>query len=84
VRAQNHVPLVFDNPEKFARTRLFEEQDALAKLAAGRDARNPSEAFLFDVAASAQKAEVHVRDACASYRTPVTACTDSGSSAWRR
>jgi uncharacterized protein (DUF1501 family) len=71
VRAQNHVPLVFDNPEKFARARLFEEQGALAKLAAGRDARNPSEAFLFDVAASAQKAEIHVRDACAAYRTPV-------------
>jgi uncharacterized protein (DUF1501 family) len=71
VRARNHVPLVFDNPEKFARGALFEEQSTLAKLAAARSARNPTEAFLFDVAASAQHAELHVREACASYRTPV-------------
>jgi len=71
VRARNHVPLVFDNPDKFARGRLFEEQGALARLAAARSARNPTEGFLFDVAASAQHAEVHVREACAAYRTPV-------------
>ena len=71
VRARNHVPLVFDNPEKFTRRRLFEEQSALAKLAGARSARNPSEGFLFDVAASAQNAEVHVREACAAYRTPM-------------
>ena len=71
VRARNHVPLVFDNPEKFTRGRLFEEQSALAKLAGARSARNPSEGFLFDVAASAQNAEVHVREACAAYRTPM-------------
>ena len=71
MRARNHVPLVFDNPEKFTRGRLFEEQSALAKLAGARSARNPSEGFLFDVAASAQNAEVHVREACAAYRTPM-------------
>jgi uncharacterized protein (DUF1501 family) len=65
------VPLVFDNPEKFTRRRLFEEQSALAKLAGARSARNPSEGFLFDLAASAQNAEVHVREACAAYRTPM-------------
>jgi uncharacterized protein (DUF1501 family) len=71
VRARNHVPLVFDNPEEFARGGLFEEQGALTKLAAARSAYNPTEAFLFDVAASAQHAELHVREACAAYRTPV-------------
>ena len=71
VRARNHVPLVFDNPEKFARGGLFEERATLHTLTAGRDARNSTEAFLFDVSASAQKAEVHVREACANYRTPV-------------
>jgi hypothetical protein len=71
VRARNHAPLVFDNPEKFTRGRLFEEQSALAKLAGARSARNPSEGFLFDVAASAQNAEAHVREACAAYRTPM-------------
>lgn len=71
VRARNHVPLVFDNPEKFARGQLFEERAALRTLTGGRDARNPTEAFLLDVSNSAQKAEVHVREACASYHTPV-------------
>ena len=71
VRASNHVPLVFDNPAKFTRESLFEERGALATLAAARSAGNPTEAFLFDVAASAQHAEVHVRDACSAYRTPV-------------
>ena len=71
VRARNHVPLVFDNPDKFARGRLFEEQGTLGTLAAARSARNPTESFLFGVAASAQRAEVHVREACAAYRSPV-------------
>ncbi len=71
VRARNHVPLVFDNPEKFARGQLFEERATLRTLTGGRDARNPTEAVLFDVSNSAQKAEVHVREACASYHTPV-------------
>lgn len=71
VRAENHVPLVFDDPDKFARVSTFNERDALAKLASARTARNPAESFLFDVAASAQRAEVHVREACSSYQTPV-------------
>jgi uncharacterized protein (DUF1501 family) len=70
-RARNHVPLVFDNPDKFARGQIFEEQAALRTLTSARGARNPTEAFLFDVSTSAQKAEVHVREACANYRTPV-------------
>jgi uncharacterized protein (DUF1501 family) len=65
------VPLVFDNPDKFARGQIFEEQAALRTLTSARGARNPTEAFLFDVSTSAQKAEVHVREACANYRTPV-------------
>jgi uncharacterized protein (DUF1501 family) len=71
MRARNHVPLVFNNPDKFARASLYEERDALAKLATAKNAGNSSEAFLFDVAASAQHAETHVREACAAYRTPV-------------
>ena len=71
VRARNHVPLVFNNPEKFARASLFEERDALRELATARVAANPTEAFLFEVAASAQHAERHVREACGAYRTPV-------------
>ncbi|MBV8096316.1 MAG: DUF1501 domain-containing protein [Acetobacteraceae bacterium] len=85
VRARNHVPLVFDNPEKFARGRLFEEQSALAKLAAGRAARNPAEAFLFDVATSRRTP----RFMCATLAQPtapplITAFTVSALSALPR
>ena len=71
VRSRDHVPLVFDNPEKFGREAIFEEKSTLAALASARSARNPTEAFLFGVAASAQHAELHVREACRAYRTPV-------------
>jgi uncharacterized protein (DUF1501 family) len=72
VSAGNHVPLVFDDPAKFARGGVAGEQAALHELIA-RDggARNRAEAFIFDVAHSAQNAETRVREACANYRTPV-------------
>ena len=71
VRARNHVPLVFDKPEKFARGAYFAEKPVLAKVAAPGRPLNPTEAFLFDVAGSALHAQAHVREACNAYRTPV-------------
>jgi uncharacterized protein (DUF1501 family) len=71
VKARAHVPLTFFQPDRFKRDATFDEKSALDQLAGPRTARNGSEAFLFDVAASAERAEVHVRDACAAYRTPV-------------
>jgi uncharacterized protein (DUF1501 family) len=71
VSARNHVPLVFDDPEKFSRGGVAEEKAALTKLIGRDGARNRAEAFIFDVAHGAQNAEAHVREACANYRTPV-------------
>lgn len=71
VRARNHVPLVFDRPEKFTRGAFFVEKPALAKVAAPGRPLNAAEAFLFDVAGSAMHAQAHVRQACNSYHTPV-------------
>jgi uncharacterized protein (DUF1501 family) len=71
VKAQAHVPLTFFEPDRFKRDATFEEKAALAELAGPRKARNGAEAFLYDVAASAERAEAHVREACAAYRTPV-------------
>lgn len=71
VRARNHVPLVFDRPEKFTRGAFFAEKPALAKVAAPGRPLNAAEAFLFDVAGSAMHAQAHVRQACNSYHTPV-------------
>src|SRR6516164_10691962 len=41
VAARNHVPLVFDDPAKFARSGVAEEKAALRKLVARDGARNP-------------------------------------------
>jgi uncharacterized protein (DUF1501 family) len=71
VKARAHVPLTFFQPDRFKRDATFDEKSALDQLAGPRTARNGSEASLFDAAASAERAEVHVRDACAAYRTPV-------------
>jgi uncharacterized protein (DUF1501 family) len=71
VRARAHVPLTFFQPDRFKRDATFDEQTALTELAGPRAARNGAEAFLFDVAASAERAEAHVREACATYKTPV-------------
>jgi uncharacterized protein (DUF1501 family) len=71
VRAGAHVPLTFFQPDRFKRDATFEEKAALSQLAGSRAASNGAEAFLFGVAASAERAEAHVREACAAYRTPV-------------
>jgi uncharacterized protein (DUF1501 family) len=71
VRARNHVPLVFDDPEKFGRTAQFDEVGALKSIAGAARATNPAQRFLFDVAYSAQNAEPHLRQACADYHSPI-------------
>jgi uncharacterized protein (DUF1501 family) len=71
VRAQRHVPLVFDDPTAFTRGSFHDEQAALRALATGGEPRNATEDFLFGVARSAQNAEQRVQEACARYRSPV-------------
>ncbi len=72
VRARNHVPLVFDDPNNFLRGGVAEEQAVLKTTTTARGAaRNPAEAFMFEVARSAESAEKRVREASANYRTPV-------------
>jgi uncharacterized protein (DUF1501 family) len=71
VRAEHHVPLVFDDPAQFARGGFHDEQAALRALAPDSEPRNATEEFLFAVARSAQSAEQRVHEACASYRSPV-------------
>ena len=70
VRSRNHVPLVFDDPQKFDRTGSFEELDALRGLVSNTP-NNSAQKFMADVARTAQIAEKRVREACANYRTPV-------------
>jgi uncharacterized protein (DUF1501 family) len=71
VRAERHVPLVFDDPKQFARGGFADEQVAMRALTPDAEPRNATEEFLFGVARSAQSAEQTVQAACANYRSPV-------------
>ncbi|MBV7410692.1 DUF1501 domain-containing protein [Maritimibacter sp. DP1N21-5] len=79
VNAKDHVPLVFDDPNKFTR-QMFEEQAAMMDAVdqRGNGDANPALDFLKEIAASASTSEQLVRDAWASYRTPV----DYGLAPW--
>ena len=71
VKSRDHVPVVFDDPEKFRRAGFFEER-ALFEHVAGDGANgNASRRFLRAIAQSALDASALVREACASYRTPI-------------
>lgn len=72
VRAMNHVPLVFDDPQKFTRRAFDSQSEAMAAVdRRGNAGGNESLDFLFDIAASASTSERLVREAWANYRTPV-------------
>jgi uncharacterized protein (DUF1501 family) len=71
VRSQGHVPLVFDDPQKFIRTGFADEKEMLATIAARDHGANEAEEFMYGVSRSALNAEQLVRDAWANYRTPV-------------
>jgi uncharacterized protein (DUF1501 family) len=73
VRSRRHVPVVFDDPNKFTRESFSEEREIFASAPASASAPvdNPSRRFLLDSARSATDASVLVREAWAKYRSPV-------------
>lgn len=71
VRSQYHVPIVFDEPERFMREAFFEEKEVLASVAEVGELENPSRRFLLDIARSANDASALVREAWANYSSPV-------------
>ena len=71
VRSERHVPVVFDQPDRFAREAFYEEKDELAMVHDVGDVENPSRRFLLDIASSANEASSLVREAWANYRSPV-------------
>lgn len=70
VRSRNHVPVVFDDPNKFAREGFHQQQDMFQHVAKADDS-NPSRRFLLDIAQGALDASALVREAWAGYSTPV-------------
>jgi uncharacterized protein (DUF1501 family) len=72
VRSRRHVPVVFDDPNKFARESFAEERDVLAASASpSAQVENPSRRFLLDIAQSAKDASALVQQAWSKYRSPV-------------
>lgn len=72
VRSRDHVPVVFDDPEKFRR-QGFDQQQALFGHVGddGGTDHNPSRQYLRGIARSALDASALVREAWADYQTPV-------------
>jgi uncharacterized protein (DUF1501 family) len=71
VRSRSHVPVVFDNPERFVRQAPFEERDLIDRDTPPGDDNNPTRRYLHEIAQSGRAASARVREACAGYRTPV-------------
>ena len=71
VRSRRHVPVVFDDPNKFSQEEFYEERPVLAALPDAGKVDNPSRRFLLDTARSAQNASALVREAWAKYRSPI-------------
>src|SRR5215469_14456728 len=71
VRSRRHVPVVFDDPNKFAQDKFYEEKEALATIGSAAKVENPSRQFLLDTAKSAKDASVLVREAWSKYRSPI-------------
>src|ERR1700686_2969192 len=53
VRSRQHVPVVFDDPNKFSQEKFYEEREILASVAAPAKVDNPSRRFLLDTARGA-------------------------------
>ncbi len=70
VNSQIHVPVVFDEPERFARKTSFQTKSTLDAVARVDVDPNPSRAYLREAAQSAVQASALVREAWARYRTP--------------
>src|SRR2546426_3837130 len=71
VRSRAHTPIVFDDPNKFAREGFYQERDVFAQVADTGTVDNPSRRFLLDVARSAKSASALVKEAWAKYKSPV-------------
>jgi uncharacterized protein (DUF1501 family) len=71
VRSERHVPVVFDQPNRFMREAFHEEKDALARVPDIGEVENPSRRFLLDIARSANDASALVRQAWSNYSSPV-------------
>jgi uncharacterized protein (DUF1501 family) len=71
VRSRRHVPVVFDDPNKFTQEKFYDERPVLESVADSGGVDNPTRRFLLETARSAKDASVLVREAWAKYKSPV-------------
>ena len=71
VKSQKHVPVVFDDPDRFMREAFAAEKDALELVPDIGELENPSRRFLLDIARSANDASALVRDAWSKYDSSI-------------
>src|SRR5262252_7574932 len=71
VRSQKHVPVVFDDPNKFSQEKFYDEREILDSNPDNSNVDNPSRRFLLETARSAKDASALVREAWARYKSPV-------------
>ncbi len=78
VRGRQHSPLVFDDPTRFRREGTDVEKHALAEMSRARTTTNGALQFLASTAQNATDSSDFVREASATYRTPVDYGTGGG------
>ncbi len=71
VRSRRHVPVVFDDPNKFSREAFADEKDALEATTDPGQVENPSRRYLLDIARSAKDASALVQQAWSHYHSNV-------------
>jgi len=71
VRSRKHVPVVFDDPNKFSRESFFDQKEVFAAAPESSNVDNPSRRFLLDIAKSANDASALVQQAWSKYKSPV-------------
>ena len=71
VRSQKHVPVVFDDPDKFSRESFHDEKAVFDAIASNAKTENAARRYLLDTARSAKDASALVREAWSKYKSPV-------------
>jgi uncharacterized protein (DUF1501 family) len=71
VRSKLHVPVVFDDPNRFTREVFAEERTVADAAIPALKVDNPSQRYLLDIARSARSSSALVREAWAKYKSPV-------------
>jgi uncharacterized protein (DUF1501 family) len=71
VRSRRHVPVVFDDPNKFSREAFYEEREVFESLPDDVPSGNLARRYLMDIARSAKEASTLVQEAWAKYHSPI-------------